>query len=175
MMLSWVQTAALMGPVIAWEAIWWHQRLRSRRTMYGEALRLARHIGRPLAVIGAADRGVTGGYGYGDFTVDIDPNCNCPNFVWADITKRIPFRDNSVVCFVSCVLEYVSDYEAAMRELLRVSGGNLVVVRVQPWTLVAYLYPGCRRTIPKSPLGTHGSDGQVSTSKKGEVPWLSPS
>ena len=79
--------------------------------------------------------------------IDIEPSA-CPNFVQADICKKIPLADNSAVIFVSCVLEYVSDVDAAMKELMRVSGGNLFVARVEPWTLTAYLYPGAQRTLP---------------------------
>jgi ubiquinone/menaquinone biosynthesis C-methylase UbiE len=68
----------------------------------------------------------------------------------ADITKQLPFHDNSVVVFVSCVLEYVDDVDAAIKELMRISGGHLYVVRVEPWTATAYLYPGAKRTLPET-------------------------
>jgi hypothetical protein len=89
---------------------------------------------------------VTAGYGCGDVSVDL-ADSSCPIHKRADITKRLPFDDNSAVVFVACVLEYVDDYEAAMRELQRVSGGQLYIVRVEPWTLTAYLYPGAKRTL----------------------------
>jgi len=66
----------------------------------------------------------------------------------ADITKGpIPdVADNSAVVFVSCVLEYVTDIKAALREISRIAGSadNVFVVTVQPWTLTARLYPGAR-------------------------------
>jgi hypothetical protein len=46
------------------------------------------------------------------------------------------------------VLEYVDDYDAALAELQRISGGHLYIVRVEPWTLAAYFYPGAKRTLP---------------------------
>ena len=54
--------------------------------------------------------------------------------------------NDSAVVFVSCVLEYVSDPEAALQELKRIAGSsaNLFVVFVEPWTLTAALYPGAR-------------------------------
>jgi len=54
--------------------------------------------------------------------------------------------DDSAVVFVSCVLEYVSDPEAALHELRRMAGSpdNLFLVLVEPWTLTAVLYPGAR-------------------------------
>jgi hypothetical protein len=51
---------------------------------------------------------------------------------------------DSAVVYVSCVLEYVSDPEAALHELRRIAGTqeNLFMVFVEPWTLTAALYPG---------------------------------
>lgn len=131
----------------AWEAGWWFARRQKRFSMYADAQALAKRLGKPLVVVGAPDRGATNGPGCGDMVIDIG-HSSCPNFVQADICKKIPLADNSAVVFVSCVLEYVSDVNAAMRELIRVSGGNLFVARVEPWTLTAYLYPGAQRTLP---------------------------
>lgn len=52
--------------------------------------------------------------------------------------------DDSRVVFVSCVLEYVDDFNAAWSEICRVAGGkeNVFVAIVQPWTLTGSLYPG---------------------------------
>ena len=57
-----------------------------------------------------------------------------------DLTKG-----NSAVVFVSCVLDYVADIDAALREISRIasSADNVFVVTVQPWTLTAPL-PGAR-------------------------------
>ena len=56
--------------------------------------------------------------------------------------------DDTAVVFVSCVLEYIADATAAVRELRRMAGSpeNLFTVSVQPWTLTASLYPGARWT-----------------------------
>jgi len=71
--------------------------------------------------------------------------------------------DDSAVVFVSCVLEYVSDPEAALHELRRMAGtrDNLFIVFVEPWTFTAALYPGARWTgdregdaISLSPIAT---------------------
>jgi hypothetical protein len=50
------------------------------------------------------------------------------------------------VVFVSCVLEYVGDLPAALREIQRIAGDleNIYIVTVQPWTLTASLYPGAQ-------------------------------
>jgi hypothetical protein len=103
--------------------------------------------GRPLVVVGAPDGGVTAGYDCGDVTIDLAKS-SCPVFMQVDITKKIPLPDNSCVVFVSCVLEYVDDFHTAWAELCRISGGMVHVVRVEPWTLAAYLYPGAKRTLP---------------------------
>ena len=142
--------ARLLAAVAAWELGWWARRRQRRGELYARAAAKALELGRPLVVVGAPDGGSTAGYGCGDVSVDINPS-TCPVHMRADITRRLPFADDSVVVFVSCVVEYVSDYAAALSELRRVSGGWLYVVRVEPWTLSAYLYPGARRTVPLLP------------------------
>lgn len=104
----------------------------------------ARKLGRPLLVVGAPDAMYTGGYGCGDIVFDIAPS-SCSNAYQVDITKPLPLSNASVVVFVSCVLEYVDDVDAALSELRRVSGGELFVVDVEPWTVTAFAVPGTRR------------------------------
>jgi hypothetical protein len=137
---------ALLGAFALWEGGWWARRRNQRTTVYAQALARSRALGRPLLVIGAPDGGVTSGYGCGDLTIDLQPS-SCPCSLQADITKRLPFADDSAVVYVACVLEYVSDFQAALSELQRVAGQELYVVRVEPWTATAYLYPGARRTL----------------------------
>lgn len=132
--------------LLAWEAAWWARRRFERRRVYERALADARASGRPLVVVGAPDQGVTAGYDCGDLTIDLYGSF-CPQTLRADITKSLPLGTDSSVIFVSCVLEYVDDLDAALAELRRVSGGHLHVVRVEPWTLAAYFYPGARRTL----------------------------
>lgn len=140
-----------LGAVAAWELGWWARRKSTRSSTYETAKARARALGKPFVVVGAPDGGVTSGYGCGDVTIDLAAS-SCPNSLQADITKPLPFADDSVVVFVSCVLEYVDDYPAAMRELRRIAGPNLYIVRVEPWTLTAYFYPGAKRTLPASIL-----------------------
>lgn len=143
-----VKGAVLGGGVVAlWEAAWWLRRRVRRGYVYRLAMEQARLLGRPLVVIGAPDGGVTSGYGCGDVTVDMAPSV-CPNSMQIDITKRLPFADNSVVTFASCVLEYVDNASAALAEIQRVSGGYAFFVGVEPYCLTANLYPGARRTLP---------------------------
>jgi SAM-dependent methyltransferase len=142
--------AGLAAAVFAWEGAWWlHRRLR-RASVYQMALAYARAEGRPLVVMGAPDGGATAGYGCGDVTVDLAGSAVCPNILKADITKPLPFADDSVVVFVSCVLEYVHDVNAAIAEIQRISGGHAFYVGVPPYTLTAYLYPGAKRTLPSA-------------------------
>jgi len=114
---------------------------------------------------------MTAGYGCGDVTIDLASSSVCPNYLQADITKPLPFADNSVVVFVSCVLEYVDDAEAAAKELNRVSGGNVVLVRVEPWTLTSILYPGRQRTLTEAKLTQLGL-GAENVSKDNLDPHL---
>jgi hypothetical protein len=132
-----------------WELGWWARRRAMRKRMYTLASQAAESLQRPLVVVGAPDGGVTSGYGCGDVTIDIGGSV-CPTSMTADITQSLPFKTDSVVVFVSCVLEYVEDVDAAIAELMRISGGFLYVVRVEPWTATAYLYPGAKRTLPES-------------------------
>jgi hypothetical protein len=138
---------SLLAAVAAWEAFWWLRRRAMRGDFFAQARALATQLGKPLVVIGAPDGGVTAGYACGDVTIDLAATSSCPSYLSADITKHIPLEDNSCVIFVSCVLEYVSDEPAAMAELMRVSGGNLFIVRVEPWTLTSLFYPSAQRTI----------------------------
>lgn len=150
-----------VGALTAWETGWWVWRRHLREQQFACAKAEAQKLGKPLVVVGAPDGGVTAGYGCGDVTVDISGS-DCPNVLRADITKPLPFADDSVVVFVACVLEYVSDYAAATTELRRIAGQHLYIVRVEPWTLAAWLYPGARRRLsaaeaPMCPLSPQGS------------------
>jgi hypothetical protein len=146
-----------LGVATAWEIGWWLRRRHERARVYALASARAHVLGRPLVVVGAPDRGVTAGYPCGDVTVDLAPS-SCPHAIQADITKRLPFADNSCAIFVSAVLEYVGDYAGAVRELERVSGGELFVVRVEPWTFSAYLYPGTKRQIYAADMRAIGAE-----------------
>jgi len=134
--------------ILSWEMAWWSRRRLRRAQVYAKALETAHELGRPLVVIGAPDGGATSGYGCGDITIDLNGSKTCHNVLQVDITKGIPLEDESAVIFCSCVLEYVSDCDAALREIQRVSGGHAFFVGVEPWTLTAFLYPGAKRRLP---------------------------
>lgn len=146
--MSVVKTVAIVaGAGVLWDFGWWLRRRARRGEMYALARAEAYRLGRPLVVIGAPDGGVTKGYGCGDVTVDLIKS-SCPVALVADVTKPLPFADNSVVVAVFCVLEYVNDANAALAEIQRISGGYAYFVGVEPWTATAYLYPGAKRTLP---------------------------
>jgi hypothetical protein len=147
-----VQGPAIAGVVLvgvlALEGLGAWLRFSERSSLFAAAVARAKALGRPLVVIGDPDAGMhtrlARAYGCGDVCVDLNGCPLCPVAIAADITKPLPFADNSVVVFVSCVFEYVDNVEAAYAELLRVAGSpdNLFVVAVQPWTITAHLYPG---------------------------------
>jgi hypothetical protein len=127
-------------------------RFRERTAAFQLAAERATALGRRLVVIGDPDAGMhtrlMRAYGCGDVCVDMNGCPGCPVTVVADITHGpVPdVADDSAVVFVSCVLEYVSDLNAALREIARIAGSpeNVFVVTVQPWTLTARLYPGAQ-------------------------------
>ena len=127
-------------------------RFRERSVAFASAMERAIALNRRLVVIGDPDAGfhtrLARAYGCGDICVDLNGCPKCPMTVIADITKGpIPeLAPDSAVVFVSCVLEYVGDLDAALREIARIAGSpdNVFVVNVQPWTLTARLYPGAR-------------------------------
>ena len=142
---------ALGGMVIAEGVAAW-SRFDTRSRLFIEAAQRARSLQRTLVVIGDPDAGPTTrllrAYDCGDVCVDAKGCPMCPVMKVADITAGpIPgISSNSAVVFVSCVLEYVADLPAALREILRIAGDfeNIYIVTVQPWTLTASLYPGAR-------------------------------
>lgn len=139
---------AVIAGLAAWETFWWSERVHDRHALYDRAKTHARALGLPLIVVGAPDQGPTPGPGCGDLCLDIAPTA-CPCSMQLDITKPIPIPNDSAVIFVSCVLEYVENFEAAWRELQRIAPNRVYVCRVQPWTLTAHLYPGAQRILDK--------------------------
>jgi len=126
-------------------------RFQRRRAVFEAAQRRAKALGRPVVVVGDPDAGLhtrlARAYPCGDVCIDLRGCPACPITVPADITQTIPLiNDDSVVVFVSCVLEYVADVHAATAELLRIAGdpGNLFLVAVDPLSLTSIAYPGAR-------------------------------
>ncbi len=131
------------------------QRWQARRETYDRAARRAAELHRPLVVVGDPDAGahtrLLRAYGCGDLCIDLNGCPLCKVMQVADLAAGpVPnVSDDTAVVFVSCVLEYIGDAAAAVRELRRMAGSpeNLFTVSVQPWTLTAALYPGARWTV----------------------------
>lgn len=144
----------LLAATATVEGVLSFQRWDARRKAFDAARRRATALGRPLVVIGDPDAGAHTGlmraYGCGDLCVDLSGCPRCEHHRAADLTRGpIPgLAADSAVVFVSCVLEYVGDVEAALGEVRRIAGAdeNLFIVTVQPWTFTAALYPGARWT-----------------------------
>ena len=128
------------------------RRFEARRRGFEAATRRAAALGRPLVVVGDPDAGahtrMVRAYDCGDLCLDLRGCPRCRVMQAADLTAGpVPgVADDSVVVFVSCVLEYVTDPVAAAAELQRMAGSpeNLFLVFVEPWSLTASLYPGAR-------------------------------
>lgn len=158
-----------LGALLTVEGVAAMRRFRERQELFAAAQQRARALGRQLVVVGdpygGAHTRLVPAYGCGDVTIDLSGCPSCPRGIRADITSGpVPgIADDSSVVFVSCVLEYVSDPQAAWREVLRMAGSpeNVFLVRVQPWTATAALYPGARSTLARQdgelvavPVGT---------------------
>ena len=128
------------------------QRFERRRRAFAAAAQRAAELGRPLVVVGDPDAGthtrLVRAYDCGDLCIDLHGCPMCRVMQAADLTAGpVPgIADDSAVVFVSCVLEYVSDPEAALHELQRMAGSaeNLFIVFVDSWSFTAALYPGAR-------------------------------
>ena len=123
-------------------------RKNRRIQIYNLAQNKAKETGKRLFVIGDPKNDNTSidgkaDYGCGDICLDKTTGCDiCPQGVKADIGDYLPnLPDNSYVIFVSCVLEYVDDFEEVKKELFRVSGGDLFVVNLEPYTLKTTFFP----------------------------------
>jgi hypothetical protein len=154
--MSLVRTVArlALGTLVAAEAVGAATRFRERQAQFAAAQARAVATGRRLVVIGAPGNGlhtrIVPAYGCGDVCVDLTGCPACPISETVDITTgRTTVPDNSAVVYVSCVLEYVSDLGAAVREISRMAGSadNVFNVGVQPWTMTAALYPGAQQTV----------------------------
>ena len=140
------------------EVLGYALRYAERASSYWAALARARQLGRPCYILGAPDLGPTGSilaapYGHGDprlgdRVIDFAPSC-APNAVRWDLRKGLPWvRDDSIVVFESCVLEYIEgDPAPVARELLRASGGELYSVRVSRLCPVTHILTDSRHLI----------------------------
>lgn len=150
-----------MVPVIpiAMEAAGWMARNARCRLLYQLAKARAAKTGKPLAVVGSPGLGQSGArgnaYSCGDLCVDIRgcPVCGAKP---CDLTDQggIPVRPGGAVVFVSYVLEYVDDCDAAWREVVRACGNpktDAFVAYVQPWATWTRIGTGCNWILESAP------------------------
>lgn len=123
-------------------------RKNRRKKIFSLAEQRAKETGKRLFVIGDPNndnKSIDGkaDYGCGDICLDKETGCDlCPNGVKESLETFLPkLQDNSYVIFTSCVLEYVDNFEMVKKELLRVSGGDLFVVNIEPYSLKTNLCP----------------------------------
>lgn len=140
---------AAVAALVAYELALCLLRKLRRRRLFAMAERRARERGKKLLVVGDPYNGlasiVTGAdYGCGDVCIDLTGCPRCPPGVRirGRIEDVLPAMDLSrYVVFISCVLEYADDLERVCTELSRVEPGDLFVVNVEPYSLMAYAYP----------------------------------
>jgi len=132
-------------------------RRQNRRDTYNAAVARANETQKSLIVVGSPDGTLTNSlvgrdYDCGALCIDERGCPKCKVQAVATLTDALhTLPDNSAVIFVSGTLEKVPDMPLALAQLQRVSGGDLFVSSVQPWTLTAFLAPGARRRIFKAP------------------------
>ena len=128
-----------------------------RRDVFNLASRRAAETGKRLIVVGDPDGGIVNrfigrDYDCGALCIDRIGCLSCPEYITGRLEDVLPQLDtNSAVIYVSMTLEYVDDIDKVLSELTRVSGGDLFVATVSPYTLTSYFYPGARRQFTKAP------------------------
>lgn len=114
-------------------------RAKRRRLFFDLATKKAKETNKKLLVIGDphTDNYAFGvDYGCGDLCLDINNCSKCPSAVVYDINKGfLDFSSDTWVVFISCTLEYVDDIYFVYSELMRISGGDLFVVSLEPYSL----------------------------------------
>jgi len=128
-----------------------------RQHIYQQAVAAAARLNKPLMVLGDPDGGIVNrfigrDYGCGAICTDLRGCDTCPIAIKGRAEDILPkFKNNSHVIYASMVLEYVDDYARVVRELQRVSGGDLFITTVEPNSVTAFLYPGAQRRILNAP------------------------
>ena len=145
----------------------------ARKDIFSLCRQRSYQLNKPLLVIGRPDGwtnkrevqagdGVTwwrkGAHPCGDFTVDIRPkgNSQCPNYIQTSAEDLSMFPNQFFgATFSSCTLEHVPDAPKAFKEIQRVTDqqGAIGIVRPQPYSLFAWLFPEHRWVIFKNSNG----------------------
>lgn len=123
----------------------------SRRKIYYEmALQKSRETNKELLVIGDPDNGFVNkyfgrDYGCGTICIDITGCPKCKNKWKGKVENILPkLETNRYVVYVSCVLEYMdkTHIDDTIKHLKRVSGGDLYLVSVDPYSFTSMFYVG---------------------------------
>ncbi len=145
--------------IFIYEMVMSHLRQMDRRNIYILATRRAKQLGRKLIVIGDPHNGIGSGlynlanyhpYKCNDIMIDYLPCKKCKSnktckVMDGDIVQMLQkLEDDKYVIFASGVLEYVPHIKESIKEINRVAGSsdNIFIFHVQPYSLIAYLYPG---------------------------------
>ena len=124
-------------------------RQNERSRIFKMAEKQSQKIGKSLLVVGDPYNGIGSrfynnfieGYGCGNITIDLTGCPMCPNGVKSDIYSYLKEQDdNSMVIFISCVLEYVDNIDDVIKEIYRVASNNIFIVTVNEYSLSAYFY-----------------------------------
>ena len=115
-------------------------RIYRRYYKYKEALLLSNTKNKKLLVIGDpysgfASKNIMKTYDCGDICLDLNGCDKCENSIKGDILDELnKMEDNKYVIYESCVLEYVDEkrLDEINKEILRVSGGDYIDVRIKP-------------------------------------------
>jgi hypothetical protein len=132
-------------------------RRQNRRDVFNQAVARANATQKALVVVGSPDGTLVSSlvgrdYDCGELCIDERGCPKCKVQAVAKLTDALhELPDNSAVIFVAGTLEDVLDLPTALQQLQRVSGGDLFVAPVQPWTLTAFFHPGARRRIFSAP------------------------
>lgn len=116
---------------------------------YSQAKELSLATNKKLLVIGdpleSSTNYLFGNYGFGDICIDMNLDLNSKNTNGSVLIKdRLEnvlhqFKDNSVVIFESEVLEYVDSIEYVIREMNRISCGDIFSVhQLKPNSIFTY-------------------------------------
>lgn len=141
-MKTWHKVAlGVAGTIIAHE--WYVASVKRpyRKVMgYAMASDVARKKGKPLIVVGDPNAGNYNWFGKpdypcGDLSIDIEA-VSCPNGIKDDVRNVVAkMNDNSAVIFACATLEYIDNLPQFYHELMRVTGGDLYVVNLEPDSL----------------------------------------
>lgn len=131
-------------------------RRQVRRDTFNLALQRAHQLGRPLYVLGdprgrTLSRVLGPDYDCGDLCIDKRGCSACSTQIVGRPEDVLPTLDPNSAVIYATGLEYVDDLPAVFGEMSRISGSNIFVASVEPWSLTAWLNPRARRRVFEAP------------------------